>query len=191
MDRPQNKTWVERAARVWRGVKSATAGYLFPLFSWLPSNTKSLAMTSRMASGLVIVLPGIEGRSSLSLGIVQGLHDAGMMPAIITHDWTTGAWPLFLYHLRAEQRNRRKAAAIGQMIVEYQSNWPGCPVHLIGHSGGAALAVWVLESLSAKCRIDAAILLAPALAPHYNLAAALRGTQRGIWNFYSWFDVLY
>ena len=34
-------------------------------------------------------------------------------------------------------------------------------------------------------------MLAPALAPNYNLSTALTRTRRGIWNFYSWFDVLY
>src|SRR5262245_39790637 len=144
-----------------------------------------------MSSGLVIVLPGIEGCSSLSAGIAQGLRDAALMPAIVTHDWTTGVWPLFLYHLRSGRRNRRTAGTIAEMIVEYQSNWPGRSVHLIGHSGGAAMAVWVMESLPIPCLVDTAILLAPALAPSYNLAAALRRTQRGIWNFYSWFDLLY
>jgi pimeloyl-ACP methyl ester carboxylesterase len=144
-----------------------------------------------MSSGLIVVLPGIEGRSSLSRGIVQGLVDAGSTCAITTYDWTTGVWPFFLYHLRAERRNRRNAQAVGEMIVDYQSKWPGRPVFLVGHSGGGALAVWVLEWLSGRYLVDAAILLAPALAPNYNLATALSATRRGIWNYYSWLDVLY
>ena len=57
------------------------------------------------------------------------------------------------------------------------------------HSGGGAEAVLVLESLPHNRKITGAILLAPALAPDYNLSRALGRTEEGIWNFYSVYDV--
>jgi pimeloyl-ACP methyl ester carboxylesterase len=167
------------------------AGYLFPLFFWMSRSTKTLENRARLASGLIIVLPGIEGESAISSGIAQGLYDAQVPCAVVMHDWTTGIWPFFFYHLRARRRNRREARKVAKRIVEYQENWPGRPVFLVGHSGGGALAVWILESLPVSSNVDAVILLAPALAPAYNLAKALSKTHSGIWNFYSWLDIVY
>ena len=139
----------------------------------------------------MIILPGIEGRSSLTWCIARGLADAGTDCAIVIHDWTTKHWPLFLFHLRAERRNRREARAIADRILNYQASWPGRPVHLVGHSGGAALAVWALELLPASATVETAVLLAPALAPTYDLSAALQKTKQGIWNFHSPLDLFF
>jgi hypothetical protein len=38
-------------------------------------------------------------------------------------------------------------------------------------------------------RIDAGILLAPAVSPGYDVSSALRQTRRGIWNFHAWGDI--
>jgi len=61
--------------------------------------------------------------------------------------------------------------------------------HLIGHSGGGGVAVLTLEALPPDRKITSAILLAPAIAPDYDLRKALRRTQYGIWNFWSPYDV--
>jgi len=62
-------------------------------------------------------------------------------------------------------------------------------VHLVGHSGGGGIAVYALESLPPGRQVTSALLLAPALSPDYDLRGALRHTQRGIYNFYSPYDV--
>ena len=69
--------------------------------------------------------------------------------------------------------------------------YPGRPVHLIGHSGGAALAVWTLEALPESQPITSAVLFGPALSPSYCLTAALRRTQEGIHHFWSPLDLLF
>jgi pimeloyl-ACP methyl ester carboxylesterase len=137
------------------------------------------------------LLPGIEGAGPLNWSIVQGILDAGGAAAIRVVDWTTGFWPFFAFHLRARRRNRRKAETIARMIVDYQNDYPGRPVYLIGHSGGAALGVWVLEALPEDRAITAAILLGPALSPGYPLTPALERTTEGVWNFFSPFDLLF
>lgn len=162
------------SSRRWRrGAESALSGYLFPIASWLPCYWKKAADWSDATAGLAVVLPGIEGHSALTMGIVKGLQDAAITANVTVCDWTTGLWPLFLYHLRAQRRARRYADKLAGLIVDYQRRFPKRPVTWIGHSGGGALAVWILESLPERSQIDAALLLAPALAPSYNLAAAL------------------
>jgi pimeloyl-ACP methyl ester carboxylesterase len=144
-----------------------------------------------MEHGLIVVLPGVEGAGPLNWSIVRGILDADQCAAVQLVDWTTGFWPFFAYHLRAQQRNRQKAAMIANMISDYQATFPGRPVYLVGHSGGAALAVWVLEALPEQRTITAAILLGVALSPRYPLARALERTERGIWNFFSPLDLLF
>src|SRR5438552_1321386 len=133
---------VRHAARTWRGAQSAFAGLVSPLGGWWLSNVEGCRDARRLTQGLVLVLPGIEGRSPFNLSIARGINDAGIGAATIVHDWTTGFWPMFLFNLRASQRNRRQAEAVARVIVEYQDAFPGRPVHLIGHSGGGAIAVW-------------------------------------------------
>lgn len=145
----------------------------------------------RYDRGLVIVLPGIESESFLNHGIVWGLSDGGWTGAIEIDDWTTTCALFFVYHLRTWKRNLRQAQRIAQRIVDYQNQFPGRPVHLIGHSGGGALAILTLEALPDDRRVTSAILLAPALSPRYPLTTALRRTERGIWNFWSPLDVIF
>lgn len=145
----------------------------------------------RYDRGLVIVLPGIESQSFLNHSIVWGLSDGGWTGAIEVDDWTTTCTLLFVYHLRAWKRNLRQAARIARRIVAYQNEFPGHPVHVIGHSGGAALAILILEALPRNHRVTTAILLAPAISASYPLTAALDRTERGVWNFWSCLDVIF
>jgi len=137
----------------------------------------------RLERGLVIVLPGIEGRGPLNEAICRGLNDAGVNWAIQLHDWTSWLGPL--YNLRAEVRNRQKALRIAERIVQYRWDHPARPVVLVGHSGGGAMAAWVAEALPRGVRVDGIIMIAPALSPQYLLDWALANSRMGIINFYS------
>ncbi len=145
---------------------------------------------SRLDKGLVMVLPGIEGRSPLNENICEGLAAGGVESAIRLEDWTFRmAGPL--YNLRAEPRNRDKAAEIARHIDKYKYRYPDRPVVLVGQSGGAAMAAWIAESLPASVNIDGIIMLQPSLSPQYYLDWALKNTKRGIINFHSRRDWLF
>jgi len=142
----------------------------------------------RMDNGLVVVLPGIEGRSPLNEGIVRGLVAGGVQCAIDLEDWTSWMGPL--YSLRAELRNRRKAAQIAVHVSEYKYAHPGKPVFLIGQSAGGAMALWVAESMPEGQEIDGVIMLVPSISPGYMVDYPLSKTRRGVVNFFStrdWF----
>jgi alpha-beta hydrolase superfamily lysophospholipase len=139
----------------------------------------------------VLVLPGIEGQSLLNHSIVRGLADAGVRSAIEIFDWTTGVILLFLYHLRGSRRNKAQSEKIASRIVAYQREYPGRPVHLVGHSGGGAMAILALERLPADVKIASAILLLAGISPEYNLARALAHVEHGIFNFHSRFDMFF
>jgi pimeloyl-ACP methyl ester carboxylesterase len=138
--------------------------------------------------GYTLVLPGILGSQPLDHGIVKGLLNARAPCAIDLYDWTAGGL-MMLYNLRGLERNRREAQIVAQKIMAYQDRYPGRPVHLIGYSGGGAVAVFALEALPPDRRVSSAILLAPTLAPEYDLRLAASRTERGICHFYSPLDV--
>ncbi len=144
---------------------------------------------ARVQRGIVYVLPGIEGPSRWNRDIVLGLAEGGVTSAIEVYDWTTGLPGGFVFNLASYQRNLRQAQALARKIVAYRERFPGRPVTLIGHSGGAGIAVLTLEALPPGRQIDLVVLLAPALSPEYDLSNALRRARAGIVSFYSAYDV--
>ena len=145
----------------------------------------------RYDQGLVAVLPGIEGRSVFNDAIVDGLYKAGVPYAMEIHDWTSGLFVLFLPHLVSYDLNRYAARRIAGRLARYAYEYPGRPIWLVGQSGGGGVAVLVLEELPQGMQVEGAVLLAPALGPHYNLAFALRRCRRAIYNYYSPGDLLF
>src|SRR5580658_939470 len=127
---PGRRHWSEPVCRAWRGLHSAVAGLAFPLGGWWLGRPGRLLDAGRLTHGLAIVLPGIEGWGPLNWSIARGLTDGGFPGAVLVHDWTTGVWPLFPFHLRAQRRNRRQASAVARIVLDYQRDYPGRPVHL-------------------------------------------------------------
>jgi alpha-beta hydrolase superfamily lysophospholipase len=178
------------------GVRSKLLGLLSiilpaSLVAGCGGNLARLRTPERLEKGYVIILPGIEGRSVLNENIAKGLVDGGVESAIEIYDWTAGPVWLFPITLRAKSRNQHEAQKIAQKIVQYQDAHPDRPVHIIGHSGGGGEAVLTLEALPRNRRIASAILLAPAIAPDYNLTRALKRTGFGIYNYYSRYDLFF
>ena len=87
------------------------------------------------------------------------------------------------------RHNQAQAAGIADFICKYQRDYPGRPVHLIGHSAGAGIALFVLENLSATNCVESVILLAAAVSRQFNIQSLLTRTTRGIWNFFSPLDL--
>jgi pimeloyl-ACP methyl ester carboxylesterase len=152
------------------------------------ASESQLAFPDRLDRGYTIVLPGIWGAQPVDYGIVRGLQDGDVQSAVELYDWTAGVLRL-VYNLRAIDHNKREAQKIAAKIVAYQDRYPGRPVHLVGYSGGAGVAVLALEALPPDRSVTDTVLLAPTLASDYDLRPAISHTKRGIHNFYSWLDV--
>jgi len=152
---------------------------------------RNLVTAERMKNGLVLILPGIEGRSKYNADLLCGLADGGVPCAIEIFDWGTIVPLGGLVNLVAIERNREQARRIADRVVQYQRDYPNRPVHLVGHSGGGGLAVLALEALPPGHKVSSALLLAAAISPDYDLTRALHNTEAGIWNFYSSADVGY
>lgn len=182
---------MHRLQHVSRGCLSLFGMALHPLGRFCGPLLNDLRTAERLDRGLVLVLPGIDGESFLNHNIARGLAEGGVPAAIEIFDWTTGVILLFLYHLRGRQRQIRQAARLVQRIVAYRQSHPGRPVHLVGHSGGAAMIVLTLEQLPPEHQVTCAILLHSAMSPDHDLTTALERAERGIWNFRSVLDVFF
>ncbi len=151
-------------------------------------NIEDLRTADRMERGLVLVLPGIEGKSRYNVSIARGLDDGGVKMAIQIFDWTTEVPGGLLLNLADVERNRRMAEVLSSCVLHYRFHNPERPIHLVAHSGGAGVAIMALESLSQDTQVETAILLAAAVSPAYDLRAALERTRHGIYNYYSEHD---
>lgn len=138
----------------------------------------------RLQQGYTIVVVGVNGDNVLSAGLAPGLVEGRYPGAVQVVDWTTGYWPLFIYHLRAAERHQRFARLIADKIVAYRRAYPGRPVNVVGYSAGAVVAIKAIEALPEGAKIDRAILLAGAISPLYDLRTALERTRDGIVSYY-------
>ena len=152
----------------------------FPL---LACQAQPYVTPQRLDKGLVVVLPGIEGRSYFNESIRDGLVKGGVDCAVEIYSWGS-FWGPF-YNLRATGRNHRQAAKLADKIRQYKLDYPGRPVFLVGQSGGGAIAAWTAEKMPEDKKIDGIIMINTALSREYDLDLALKHSKRGIVNFCS------
>jgi pimeloyl-ACP methyl ester carboxylesterase len=162
---------------------------LLPLVAGCATQDPGLLSDVRMNQGYTIILPGILGHSYWDNNTVRGLVAAQVPSAIEVYDWTLGPH-MMPANVLYEPRRKRQIQKIAAKIVDYQNRYPGRPVHLIGHSGGANMVVSTLESLPPDRRVTVALLLSAPLSCDYDLRKAQRHTERGVHNFHSPYDVL-
>jgi pimeloyl-ACP methyl ester carboxylesterase len=143
----------------------------------------------RLEAGLVISLDGVGGYNWGPRWLRSGLDEAGIRSAILIYDWSRGPGGMFVADLMDETHNRAAADNLAQLVATYVAAMPNRPVTLIGHSGGAAVVVWALEAMPPNCQVARVILLAPALAPDYDLTKALRAVRGRLYAMYSQADV--
>jgi hypothetical protein len=143
----------------------------------------------RLSRGYTLVIVGVNGDNMLSGGLAPGLVDGGYPGAVEVVDWTTGFWPLFVYHLRAGKRHRAAAELVADKIADYQARYPGREVNLVGFSAGALVSLRAVEAMPDGKQVDRVVLLAGAVSPWYDLRAALAKTRVGVWSYYQPQDV--
>lgn len=140
----------------------------------------------RLANGLVIILPGIEGESELNRNIRRGLLASGVDRALPIRSWGR---PIPLAGVLINQMdflgNRLAGIGVANVITDYQDSHPGRPVYVIGHSGGGGVAVFTAEALPKDRQIDGLILLSASISSAYDLTKALGRCRNGIANFHN------
>jgi len=148
-------------------------------------NSKFLT-DERLANGLVIILPGIEGESPLNRNIRRGMVSAGVYRGMPIYSWGR---PIPLAGMLLNQvdfiGNRLAGIGIAKMVTDYQDSHPGRPVYLVGHSGGGGVAVFAAEAMPEDRQLDGLILLSASISRPYKLTKALSRCRNGIVNFYN------
>ena len=153
------------------------------------ARNRDYATAERLEAGLVVSLDGVGGYNWGPRWLRSGLDEAGVKSALIIYDWSRGPSGLWVGDLMARERNQAAANDLATRVATYASAMPHRPVTLIGHSGGAAVVVWALEAMPENCKVERAILLAPALSPDYDLTKALRAVRSRLYVMYSNADV--
>ncbi len=159
-------------------------------FATSAAATHEFLTPARLEQGYTIVVVGVNGDNLLSAGLSRGIVEGGYPGAVEVIDWTTGYWPLFVYHLRSDARHDRGAHQIGERVAAYRSRYPGREVNLVAYSAGAAVALEALEELPESETVDRLILLAGAVSPAHDLRPALAHCRIGLWNYYQPQDVV-
>ncbi len=132
---------------------------------------------------LLLHLPGIGGVRNLDRGMTRGLQQGGFTGEVQFYDWT--GEDAGLKSLLGLVRNKHQAKIVAEKLTERFDADPAARIIITSHSGGAGIAVWALEDLPDRVKIDTLLMLAPALSPKYDLSKALRHVSGRLYVFSS------
>jgi pimeloyl-ACP methyl ester carboxylesterase len=140
----------------------------------------------QLNNGLIWMFPGIEGGEWSLAGARKAFRDAGVQSAIQTHEWN---YPFgWLLNLIDYQANLKTAQEDARQIIQYRRAYPDRPIDLVGYSGGAGVALMVVEALPEDIKVRNVLLVHGAVSPDYNLTEALKRIDGKIINYYSPWD---
>lgn len=140
----------------------------------------------------VILCPGIAGHDPLCHRLTEQIDDLPNTSAQLW-DWTIVEWtgdPTGLRNLTDLPRNQRRAALLANQITAWRVTHPTDHLSLVGVSGGAGIVLFAAADLPDDFTLDRIVLISGAVSPDFDLAAASRHAQRGIFNYYSKGDSL-
>jgi pimeloyl-ACP methyl ester carboxylesterase len=81
--------------------------------------------------------------------------------------------------------NYLAADRLAQRIMKYQDEHPDRPVHIIGHSGGGGIAVFIASAMPKGREVTGVILLSASISSNHDITKALQHCSSGIVNFYN------
>jgi hypothetical protein len=120
-----------------------------------------------VVAGRVLILPGIRNTRFHLQSFAHRL--AALVPGFEIEIRPWGTPLLGISNLQAHERNVETARAIAAEIAEWRRQHPAAPYYLIGYSGGGGLATLVVSALPAGTTIDRLVLVAPAIAPDFDM----------------------
>jgi hypothetical protein len=132
---------------------------------------------------ILIHLPGTAGNNAFERTFLSSLRTGGFDAQYTTFEWTRGQF--MITTLKAYDANRSAGRKLADEIVAIRRAEPDRPVFLSCDSGGAGPLVWGLEALPDDVHVEAALLIAPALSPDYDLSRALAHVNKKMLAFTS------
>ncbi len=138
-------------------------------------------------SGLVIVADGVGGMHLCGMGLRYAETKKPSPNRVHLHLWGHG-FGRWYSDLTNVNNHIKQAQLMADEVRAWKQERPSAPVYLVGKSGGTGVVVRVLEQLDPDT-IEAAVLLAPAISPNYDLTRALTAVRREMVVFWSPYDL--
>jgi hypothetical protein len=137
---------------------------------------------------VVFTVDGSGWLRGISDDLRQAIADAGLPLQVETFPWSHGPGRV-LADLHAHQHQHAKGQELADTILAHHRLCPTGKVYIVCHSSGAAVVMAAAQHLPVGA-VERIVLLAPALAPSYDLRPALEATRAGIDSFHSQSDVI-
>jgi pimeloyl-ACP methyl ester carboxylesterase len=148
--------------------------------------TSQGASTSDNPPGIVFVVDGVGGLDCLGAFARSAFRSAGLPHEVRTFFWTHGRGHM-LADLTDTPHMRARAVELATEIWRLKQEDPQRPIFIIGHSGGAGVALAAAECLP-PATLERMVLLSAAVSPGYDLRPALLATRGEIVSFNSYLD---
>jgi hypothetical protein len=132
----------------------------------------------------LVHFPGIGGEAWFHRSFVRALHTGGFDAEGDVMDWTNNRFPIRALQAREDNQETAKRFAV-DLTKRARA---GQPIYVTSESGGAAIAVWVLENLPDDVNVEALVMLGPALSKEYDLSRALKHVRGSAYAFTSPYD---
>jgi len=136
--------------------------------------------------GMVVVVGGVGGLERLEVSLELAAKWRACPCEIQVFDWCHGKGRI-LRDLQDSRHHAHKIAELADRLRALKAAQPDRPLFLLARSGGTGLALAAAELLPPQT-LERIILLAPAVAPTFDLRPALRATRREIVSFNSDLD---
>ncbi len=131
----------------------------------------------------------LDGAGNWGFGsseVPEGLRQAGYHGDVEVFMWTISFNPLVDQLVTANARLR--SAILADKIKNYARRHPDCEINIIALSAGTGVAVWAVEQLDDKARVNNLILLGSSLSSTYDMRKALRHIDGKVVAYYSAHD---
>ncbi len=152
---------------------------------------KNLVMTKApvAGAGVVFAADGAGNFRAASENVREVVVKDGVPVEVVTFNWSHG-YGRILADQVSYSHARAEGYKLARLVEEFRHEHPETPVHLLGHSAGAAVVLAALENLPPQS-VNRAFLLAPSMSAYYDLCSALQAVQSGLYVYYSHRDYLY
>ncbi len=141
------------------------------------------ALGPRAENGVTFYCPGAGNIDFGDAGLREGLQKAGYRGEVATVGWTFSLNPAIDQMVRVNAR--LGASSLARAIEHYLDKHPNGEVNVVGLSAGTGVAIWALEQLDPKYKVNNVVLLASSLSHDYDVEQALRRVRGRIYNYYS------
>lgn len=144
----------------------------------------------RIQRGYIFYLDGAGGgtaEKNWAGGVAEGMREGGYKGAGEMVSWETGEG-LLADQTASVAFKKSKARKVSKKIIQYQKEYPGAPVHLLGFSAGTGEAIYALEELPLPAQVHNVVLLGTSISRHHDMTEALKRVKGKVYVFLSQHD---